>query len=184
MNGYLRELQGDLDVPDIKSVSGGLSFMETVWMFGCAPDHKSLSFLPNHAASIRVFAAGGSRYILLEYSSWHAAQNESLSAEQEVHADQLLSKHRGLEDKIVEILKKPGVKAQQCTLKQYEALFVPTGWMIAEVAQNCPLLYGFRKTSCRAASLTSSRRLWASRVLAARVAARALSHAWSHCLRF
>lgn len=59
----------DGETADISSVAGGNVFTKNVWLFAEASELKCLSFLPNHAAMIKILACGKISHILVKWDT-------------------------------------------------------------------------------------------------------------------
>ena len=143
VNDFAAKLRPQGQQPDLSEVQGGKQFMESAWLYGLSPDHKSISFLPNHAPRIRVLAVGETRYILIEWSSLLAALQ--IADDTAGRAEKAIETLKGLDEPALHSLPEKGVVWMQCNLKPQFALFIPTGWLVVEISSNCPLIYGFRK---------------------------------------
>ncbi|CAE7253612.1 unnamed protein product [Symbiodinium sp. CCMP2592] len=143
VNDFAATLKPRGQQPDITPVSGGKQFTDSVWLYGLSPDHKTISFLPNHAPCVRVLAVGETRYILIEWSSLLAALE--IKDDAPGLPECAINTLRGLDEPALEALPGKGIVWMQCTLKPQVALFIPTGWLVVEISGNCPLIYGFRK---------------------------------------
>ena len=141
VNALLDQLLPAGDRPDLTPAAGGKLFMESAWLFGVSTDHRSVSFQPNHASSIRVLSVGTVRYILIKWRSLRQA----LDAAKQQSAESVIQKLKSLSPAELTELAKI-VPMCQCSLTAQMVLYVPTGWLVVEIASNfnCPLIYGFR----------------------------------------
>ena len=139
-------IQDDRKV-DISEVKGGSAFMEAAWLFGCSAEMKQVGFNTNHAGLVKVLAVGEVRHLLLEWQSFAKALRASLGdGSDSLSPEDLFEKFKEYDENKITELAKRGATMFQCILKKHDILFVPTGWVTVEVASDCTLIYGFRKS--------------------------------------
>lgn len=129
-------------VSDISSVSGGEVFMNSTWLFGASSDLKSLSFLPNHAAMIKVLVCGKVTHLLFKWDTVVSALGkQGVEGQEEIRKHLLNSTWDELKT-----LTDEGASMQSHNLQKNQVLYIPMGWAQMEVASDSALLYGVRKS--------------------------------------
>ena len=129
-------------VSDISSVSGGEVFMNSTWLFGASSDLKSLSFLPNHAAMIKVLVCGKVTHLLFKWDTVVSALGkQGVEGQEEIRKHLLNSTWDELKT-----LTDEGASMQSHSLQKNQVLYIPMGWAQMEVASDSALLYGVRKS--------------------------------------
>lgn len=134
---------------DISEVTGGQTFMDQVWLYGVAGSHRSMSFLPNFASQTRVQLMGENRLLMFEWATLVAAMVEEAKADNK-EPKEMAAMCEDLKTVTADRLGglvKYGATVRQCTLKKNMLLFIPTGWLVVEIASSeSPINYGCRKS--------------------------------------
>ena len=131
---------------DVSSVPGGASFSTQCWMYGCVSALKSLATLPNHACLVKAQVAGDVFHVMFQLESLLA-----LFYRKKIIADQhdlmkSIEHLQTLKEEDLDALMRDGARIVQATLKPRQVLYVPTGWLLMEMALPSVHLYGIRKS--------------------------------------
>ena len=131
---------------DVSSVPGGASFSTQCWMCGCLSALKSVATLPNHSCLVKAQVAGDVFHVMSQLESLLA-----LFYKKKIIADQhdlmkAIEHLQTLKEEDLDALMHDGAKIVQATLKPRQVLYVPTGWLLMEMALPSVHLYGIRKS--------------------------------------
>ncbi|CAE7394875.1 unnamed protein product [Symbiodinium sp. CCMP2592] len=144
--GVLKKLFPSEAAVDISSVAGGQTFMGQCWMYGCSSTLKSLAATPNHACLLKAQVAGEVFHLLFNMETLLAVlyKTGAITSEHDLMKASEIVQAYAAED--LKKLLDHGVKIVQATLKPRQALYIPTGWLVMEVAMPSVHIYGIRKS--------------------------------------
>ena len=143
LNGHLKK--DELITPS--TVQPVEQHLKCIWLFGNSPSLKHAALCPNCLGQWRVCAQGEIRYFLTAVTSFVAAMRLLTPEDQEFTPEKIVQEFENLDPDKLKKVSDNGCKVYTVVVKPNDALWVPVGWMVAEMSLKGVLLYGVRKTA-------------------------------------
>ena len=123
------------------------SACSNIWVYGMHPTITKVTHTPNGLGMWKTLCAGETKWILFKTSTLVSALRTILNVD--IITFDMIAKEVekcATADRLKE-LKTNGCEIYFCTQGKLESVWVPTGWLIAEMVCKGPLIYGVRKST-------------------------------------
>lgn len=118
---------------------------DAMWLFGYDPKMKTIACTPNGLPMLKVLANGEVKMVLFEIESLLSGLR-TMWATDKIPYQRLVDDLPKLTLQDLGELKMAGVVMQSCVQNQWDVIYVPAGWIVAEESCKGVLLYGARCT--------------------------------------
>jgi len=141
-------LKGSIPKTAVVTLEGLMARVaDSMWLYGYSPKMRTISCTPNGLPMFKMLASGEVKWLLLEVGSLLAGLR-SLWSTDTIGYQQMVDDLPALTLEDLRALKESGVVMRSCIQKQWEAIYVPAGWLLVEESCKGVLLYGARCSFC------------------------------------